>query len=133
MESKTSQVLWMLENRVATIRVGATASSAAVLMVGMSPSPSSTLNRLQELQGRKSLRQHLLIVDVDVDRCTSYDLWTLREEGRFAGVALAIHESPPSQPRFRGLRFQITVMYWRTFPLVEDWDRSAWPPILKRS
>ena len=58
--------------------------------------------------------------------------WALREAGKFAIVALATDESPPSQPRFLGLRFQITVMYWGTFLPVEDWGRSTNPPILKR-
>ena len=59
-------------------------------------------------------------MDVVVDRCTLEDLWALREEGKFAGVALAIDESPPSQPRVLGFRFPMTVMYWGTFLLVED-------------
>ena len=33
-----------------------------------------------------------------------------RGKGCFAGFAFATDESPPSQPRFRGLRFQITAM-----------------------
>ena len=75
----------------------------------------------------------MLFLYVVVDRCTSEDLWALREEGKFAGVALATDGSPPSQPRFRGLRFQNTVMYWGAFLLVEDWGRSTNPPSLKRS
>ena len=31
------------------------------------------------------------------------------------GVALATDESPPKQPRFRGLNFQITIMYFGVF------------------
>ena len=56
-----------------------------------------------------------------------------REECRFAGVALAIDESPRCQPRFRVLRFQITALYWGKYILVEFWGRSAGPPILKSS
>ena len=133
MGSTTSQVIWMLQNRVATSRIGESASSAAVLLAGMSSNPSSTLRHVQDLQGRTSLNNHLLLLDVAVDRCTSEDLWALREEGKFARVALATDESPPSQPRFRVLRFQITVMYWGTFLPLVDWGRSTHPPILKRS
>ena len=57
--------------------------------------------------------------------------WGLREEGKFAGVALATDESPLSQPRFRGLRFQRTVMYWGTFLLVEDWGQISPPSHLE--
>lgn len=42
-------------------------------------------------------------------------------------------ESPPSQPRFRGLRFQITVMFWGTFLPLEAWEHQDDPPILKTS
>ena len=56
---------------------------------------------------------------------------SLREAGRFAGVALATDESPPSQPRFRGLRFQITVFYMGTFEEVHRWSACTDPPILK--
>ena len=121
----------MLQNRVATSRINETASSAPVLLAGMSSSSSSTLQHAQDLQGKRSLRNHLLLLDVAVDRCTSEDLWALREEGKFARVALATDESPPSQPRFRGLMFQITVVYWEAFLPVEDWGRSTNPPILR--
>ncbi len=123
----------MLQNRVATNRMGETTSSATVLLAGMSSSPSNTLQNLQGLQGRQSLYKHLLLLDAAVYRCTSEDLWALREEGKFARVALATNESPPSQPRFRGLRFPITVMYWGAFLPMEDWGKSTNPPTLQRS
>ena len=45
-------------------------------------------------------------------------------------MAVATDERPPSQPRFRGLRFQITVVYWGTIAPLEDWETSSDPPIL---
>ena len=54
-----------------------------------------------------------------------------RESGRFAGVALATGESPPSQPRFRGLRFQITVFYVGTYEDLSIWNSCADPPLIK--
>ena len=46
MESKTSQVIWLLQNRVATIRIHETTSSAAVLaeMIGMFGHVGDTLD-----------------------------------------------------------------------------------------
>ena len=42
---------------------------------------------------------------------------------------MATDESPPKQPRFRGLRFQITVLYLGRFLPVSSWETSASPPI----
>ena len=57
------------------------------------------------------IKRGLLLLDGGVVRCLSDSLWNLREHGRFAGAAMATDEIPPHQPRIRGLRFQITVMY----------------------
>jgi len=45
------------------------------------------------------------------------------------GVALVSDESPPSQPRFRGLRFQITVFYWGAWKDLSQWEACEDPPI----
>ena len=75
--------------------------------------------------------RHLLLLDGAVDRCLS-DRWlTLRELGKLAGVALATDESPPSQPRFRGLRLQITVFYIGTYLDRHQWNASQDPPLIK--
>ena len=117
--AKTSQVLWMLENRLAINRVTSTASSAMDLLAhltsGPSDGPDGPCKAIEELQQKESLRKHLLLLDAAVDRHLAEHLWALREAGTLAGVALASDESPPSQPRFRGLRFQITVMYLGSF------------------
>ena len=66
-----------------------------------------------------------------VDRCEAEHLRSLKEAGRFAGAALATDESPPKEPRFRGLRFQITCFYLGTFLNLEEWESAQEPPILK--
>ena len=132
MANKTSQILWMLRNRLATSRVADTASSARDLLASMS-SKSNDGPAFQELQLKDSLGRHLLFLDGAVDRHLTEQLWDLREAGTFAGVAIATDESPPSQPRFRGLRFQITVLYLGTFLPVEDWESASTPPIQKRT
>ena len=70
------------------------------------------------LVGRQQLTRHQLLLDGAVDRRTSELLFQCREQGTWAGVAVATDESPPKQPRFRGLRFQITVMYLGIVPPV---------------
>ena len=78
---------------------------------------------------RQSLAQHILLLDGAVDRFVSDLLFRHREDGSWAGVAVATDESPPKQPRFRGLRFQITVMYLGIVPPVADWESSSSPPL----
>ena len=46
---------------------------------------------------------------------------------------MATDESPPKQPRFGGLRFQITVLYIGTYKSLADWETSEGPPILRTS
>jgi hypothetical protein len=133
MTAKTKQALWMLENRVACSKVSETASSAAALISSLSSSSSSSFQQDDELFRRVALNKHLLLLDGAVDRYTSEKLMEIREQGRFAGVAYATDESPPSQPRFRGLRFQITVLYWGSFAPEEVWETSENPPITKNS
>ena len=135
--AKTSQVLWRLKNRVAATRATETLSSAADLMAVLTSSSSSSSGSsgssdpFREMSSRMTLYRHMLLLDGAVDRCLSDQLWSLREKGQFAGLAFATDESPPSQPRFRGLRFQITAMYWGTFLPVADWASSRTAPILK--
>ena len=71
----------------------------------------------------------MLILDGAVDRYSSDRLFQMREAGTFAGVAVATDENPPSQVRFRGLRFQISVMYIGNIRHVSSWEMSASPPI----
>ena len=104
-------------------------SSLVASLSGSSSSQESLLDL--NVVSRSTLKRGLLLLDGGVDRCLSDSLWILREQGRFAGVAMATDESPPKQPRFRGLRFQITVMYWGAFEPVDQWERRDEPPILR--
>ena len=52
-----------------------------------------------------------------------------RGEGYFAGFGFATDESPPSQPRFRGLRFQVTVMYIGAVAPLGQLESMADPPL----
>ena len=133
MKTKTEQVLFMLENRLASSRVNATIESAGDLIQRLCSSSFNSTGSFRvrdELVHRTQFLRHLLILDGAVDRCTSEKLLTIREQGRFAGVALVTDESPPSQPRFRGLRFQITVLYTGTFVDLPQWETCKDPPIL---
>ena len=66
-----------------------------------------------------------------MDKWVAENLFKAREAGSFAGVAVATDESPPSQPRFRGLRFQVTVFYMGTYKALHEWSSCDDPPLLK--
>ena len=135
--AKTRQVLFAIRNRLPWRRVKEVVQTATNLVVDLSsPGPSGPAGAIQDpdavedlLVGRHALVKHTLLLDGAVDRWTSEQLFQLREQGLFAGVALATDESPPSQPRFRGLRFQITVAYLGRFAPRVAWEASSAPPI----
>ena len=83
--------------------------------------------------GRHALARHAILLDGALDRWNSEVLYSKRETEDFAGVAAATDESPPSAPRFRGLRFQVSVFYLGVFLPLSTWDSCKDPPIQKRS
>ena len=132
MGAKTRQCLWILENRMAITRASQTLKSAQDLIATFQrPTSANTekydLNEVLVTPAR--IGDHMLLLDGALDRRTSEILYQKREEGSLAGVALATDESPPKQPRFRGLRFQITVMYLGFIPPVHVWESRTSPPI----
>ena len=131
MASKTNQILFMLRNRLPASRMQSTIASAYELLQMEQSGSIGGTEAFENMLTDSPLRQHLLLLDGAVDRCMADKLMSLREAGRFAGVALATDESPPSQPRFRGLRFQVTVFYMGTFEDLHRWNACADPPILK--
>ncbi len=52
------------------------------------------------------------VVYVDIHVCTSQEA---RANGTFCGFSFASDESPPSENRFAGLRFQVTYVYITLF------------------
>ena len=78
--------------------------------IGQDPVTDSELQEL--LPNKTSLRHHFWFLDGAYDRSFADKLMRMREEGKFAGLAMASDESPPEAPRFRGQRFQISVFYW---------------------
>ena len=130
--TKTEQVLHMVRHRVTNWRQRSTIEGACDLLESVSPEHGISFTKtLDELLQREAIRKHLLVLDGALDRCTAEDLYKARESGSFAGVALATDESPPGQPRFRGLRFQITVFYMGTYKPLTEWSSCDDPPFLR--
>ena len=83
---------------------------------------------------RWALAKHMVVLDMALDSLLKDELQEMRDAdpGAF-GVALATDESPPSQRRFCGFRFQVTVVYIPAWLPEEQWDRSKTPPMVVRS
>ena len=139
LRDKTLEVWYCIENRVALRRYQETVAGAVALTSKLSR--GSSLSSVEDadageqdpLHGRHSLARHLLTLDGAMDRWASERIFTLRGQGLLAGCALATDESPPSQPRYRGLRFQITVLFVGSFKPPELWESSDVPPIHRQS
>ena len=124
----TSTVLYALKHHVGSSAVRSTINDAVELVNTMGDHDVNTSGG-GAIASYTAFARHLLVLDGAVDRWMAEELFRKRESGAFAGVALATDESPPSQPRFRGLRFQITVMYIGAFDTLDSWERAAGPPM----
>ena len=137
LSNKTKQVLFAIRNNVVNKYLNDTVKDAHSLVGSLStgdagPDRTHQLDassRLNELYCSEALRQHRIMLDGAVDRDTAERVAQAREEGSFVGVAFATDESPPKQPRFRGLRFQISLFYLGTFKPMSMWDSCEHPPI----
>ena len=76
----------------------------------------------------------MVVLDMAMDSLLKEELQEMRDAdpGAF-GVALATDESPPSQRRFCGYRFQVTVVYVPAWLPEEKWGRPQTPPLAVRS
>ena len=85
------------------------------------------------LVNRQNLSKHLVFLDSALDAYHKELLFKKREQGTLAGVTIATDESPPKQPRFGGLRFQITILYVGTYKSLADWEVLDDPPTTRTS
>ncbi len=130
--------LW---NRVASPRVPQTLLEATQAVEALQKGGQQDLSEnnqasevLEEVGvTRHTLARHTLILDMGLDTHIAEDIFQRRLSGNFLGASIATDESPPGNPRFLGLRFQITVLY---LGFVKDkalWETSEDPPIATRS
>ena len=79
LQAKPTQVMFMLENRLAASRVQNTIQGAHKVLASLSS--QNTTEGLDELVSCGTLMKHQLLLDGAVDRCTAEYLMTQREEG----------------------------------------------------
>ena len=79
---------------------------------------------------RTNVSRHMLVLDSAIDTLTTKALEKQREDDPegFA-IAIASDESPPSQVRFGGYRFQITMVYTPLWRPEETWEASEDAPL----
>ena len=110
--ASTQTVLYALKHHVGSAAVRGTVTDAVELVKNLAGvDVDCDMSGGGATVSYTAFARHLLVLDGAIGRWMAEELFCNRENGTFAGVALATDESPPSQPRFRGLRFQITVLY----------------------
>ena len=85
---------------------------------------------------RTTLSRHALLLDTALDAHLANRIARMREEGTFLGLGFASDESPPSQVRFKGLRFQVTLVYLPKIPELATWENRIYderPPLHRES
>ena len=136
MKAITQQVLTVVQCRMTWSRFEETLVGGASLLKALKGEEDSQDQRQGArdlLVSRQNLSKHLVILDSALDAYHKDFLFKQREQGNLAGVAIATDESPPKQPRFGGLRFQITLMYAGTYRSLADWETLDDPPITRTS
>ena len=127
--TKTEQIKYILKNHIKLWKANEAIADAAQLAGSICNNPIDAETLEGSLVKETSLRKHLLVLDGALDRMVAADIASRRDAGVFAGAVIATDESPPSQPRFAGLRFQITTIYIGVFKHIHSWESHQEPPI----
>ena len=138
MGHKTAQVQFMVKSKLATKWVPNTVLEAnAFIRKLMDDDTQDTREDLADrLHSERTLRHHMQILDSALDAHLANRIGRLREREDFLGLGFATDESPPSQVRFNGLRFQVTLVYLPLVPPRKDWELGIYdqrPPLHRES
>ena len=125
--NKREQIRMLLANKISAKHMANTlADSQRVL----ARAHGSDAEALSVALSRQALNSHMLHLDSALD-AWQLQIWQRRCEADPDGwaLALATDESPPDQPRFGGLRFQVTIVYAPVWRADDTWDDSPDPPL----
>jgi len=126
---KTKQLRFAIVNRIPWDRVPQTLADAAALVLG-DENDDKLRAFMEDLSvSRWTLMRHLLILDVALEKQIARDIEQRRDAGTFLGVCLATDESPPEEPRFAGVRLQVTRFYIAFLEDPVGWESAREPPI----
>ena len=93
--------------------------------IGVYDKKSANQSSLDSVLSRWSIGRHCLLLDEALDLFISDNI-NSRRGTTFFGAGMSSDESPPSQPRFRGYRFQVTYVYVPYIPLPSTWMGSKY-------
>ena len=131
--AKTDTLRLALTNKVGLTHVLKTVVGAHELICKFKKQELDCAEHLaleEQLHSRHALARHMLLLDSALDAHTKDRLQRHREMcGEGFAVGLATDESPPSQSRFGGYRFQVTVLYVPVWEPEDLWDTCAHPPL----
>ena len=131
-EDKTQQVRVLLSHNLSLVHLPETVVDADRLRQQLlrQPEEPTGVELSKRLTTGDNLRKHMILLDSSLDSLLKEDLRAMREldPGAF-GVALATDESPPSQRRFGGYRFQVTMVYIPQWRPMDTWDACTTPPL----
>ena len=140
MGHKTSQVQFFVKCRIPAWNVPHTVLEANALIRKLKGGELDDADDDEELKDalvhRTTLSRHALLLDSALDAHLANRIARMREEGTFLGLGFASDESPPSQVRFKGLRFQVTLVYLPTIPELATWENRIYderPPLHRES
>ena len=133
--AKTEQLRMSLGNKVGFMHMVNTLVDAQRVLARLRGSEMVEASlAVDDLFSRDALRRHLRVLDAALDAWQRQE-WSRRRDAdpEGWGLAVATDESPPSQPRFGGLRFQVTLVYAPLWKPEETWDDSLDPPWTSRA
>ena len=127
LDMSTAQVQFALDCKVAFANVPKSLREAADLIgkFGVMDKSTAKLSALDNVLERYSIGRHCLVLDEAFDLFVS-DTIQSRRGTTFFGAGMSSDESPPSQPRFRGFRFQVTYVYVPYIPAPSTWMRPEY-------
>ncbi|CAK0811554.1 unnamed protein product, partial [Prorocentrum cordatum] len=121
----SAQLQWALECKIAFRNMPKSLVEAANYYAKIQLCPDQHGDVFGAVQ-RRALDKHAVVFDSAMDLMLADRIAQLRASGQFYGAGFTTDESPPEAPRFRGLRFQITHIYFCTFPPAEEWAQAKY-------
>eukprot|EP00959_Pyramimonas_sp_CCMP1952_P352016 7375419-Pyramimonas_sp.AAC.1 len=121
----SAQLQWALECKIAFRNMPKSLVEAANYYAKIQLCPDQHGDVFGAVQ-RRALDKHAVVFDSAMDLMLADRIAQLRASGQFYGAGFTTDESPSEAPRFRGLRFQITHIYFCTFPPAEEWAQAKY-------
>ena len=122
---KTSALTLSLRNNLALTNLPSTLVDAAKLISLIDTGDATASARVvHNIVSDRCIARHLMIMEQALEMLYKDKIENARTTGAYHGSAFTSDESPPSENRYTGLRFQITWLYTLWFEPRQDWDQD---------